>query len=103
MKIKQKKAPFKMVSPLKKPNLTPAQQAKYDRRMAREQRRVEIMSSLPQSNFSKTKYDTPLQMSEYQKARNNVKTNKSKITLNKYGYKSGGYTQPGLATLNYGI
>ena len=103
MKIKQKKAPFKMVSPLKKPNLTPAQQARYDRRMAKRERLAKVRSHMSQSNFSKTKYETPLQMSEYQKARNNVKTNKSKITLNKYGYKSGGYTQPGLATLNYGI
>ena len=55
MKIKQNKAPFKMISPLKKPKLTPAQQARYDRRMAKRERLTKARSHMSQSNFSKTK------------------------------------------------
>ena len=53
MKIKQNKAPFKMISPLKK--LTSAQQARYDRRMAKRERLTKARSHMSQSNFSKTK------------------------------------------------
>ena len=48
-------APFKMKSPLEKLKLTPAQQARYDRRMARQERRAQFRSNMSQSNFSKTK------------------------------------------------
>ena len=52
---KKSSGPFKMKSPLKKPKLTPAQQARYDRRMARQERRAKVRSNMSQSNFSKTK------------------------------------------------
>ena len=49
-KFKKNTSAFKMKSPLK---LTP--QERYDRRMAKQERRMEIMSRSHQSNFSKTK------------------------------------------------
>ncbi len=55
MERKSKSSTFKMKSPLKKPKLTPRQQARYDRRMARQERRTQARSNMGQSNFSKTK------------------------------------------------